>query len=359
MLLARSLLSEITADLAGLLREVAAWLLVPVAGVVSDGQHSIQIAVAEVFVPEVPHQLCQFHFLREAARPVHEAASACPERTWQTLSGGAPHRTEGRHTAGRPRAGSAGGLLRGGARGTHRPGQPASAFRPGGEAAAPAARDRRLPFPNREKRGLFPPALGGLKSRLEGALQETAALFAPREIAYRYLWRIGSILENRPGSSGRRVRRRLLGTLAMMSRWGVARNPELRPWVAQFRKVLANYGGGLFPCYDVEQLPRTNNDLEQYFGSYRIIERRVTGHKVSSVRTVTRGSVRLLAGVSTRSVRFSPADLVPTSLANYYRLRAELTLRKRPRREQLRLRRKPLEFLQHLEEVASKATLPP
>ncbi len=195
--------------------------------------------------------------------------------------------------------------------------------------------------------------------RLEAALRETAALFAPLEIAYRYLWRIYSILENRPGSSGKRVRRRLLGTLAAMSRWGAAESPEIRPWVAQFRKVLASFGAGLFHCYDVEKLPRTNNDLEHYFGRYRLIERRVTGHKVASVHTVTRGSVRLLAGVSTRSVRYSSADLVPTSLASYDRLRAELANRERPRREQLRFRRKPLKFLLHLEEVAFKATLPP
>ena len=44
----------------------------PVAGVVSDGQHSIRKAVAAVF-PGVPHQLCQFHYLREAARPIYEA----------------------------------------------------------------------------------------------------------------------------------------------------------------------------------------------------------------------------------------------------------------------------------------------
>ncbi len=73
VLLARSLLSEIAADLIVLLREVAAWLPVPVAGVVSDGQHSIRTAVEQVFGPKVPHQLCQFHFLREAARPIHEA----------------------------------------------------------------------------------------------------------------------------------------------------------------------------------------------------------------------------------------------------------------------------------------------
>ena len=69
VLLARALLSSACNDLAGLLREVAADLAaigVPVVGVVSDGQHSIRLAVGKVW-PDVPHQLCHFHYLREAA----------------------------------------------------------------------------------------------------------------------------------------------------------------------------------------------------------------------------------------------------------------------------------------------------
>ena len=72
VLLARSLLSATARDLAALLREVVVAVGVPVAGVISDGQPSIRKAVAQV-LPGVPHQLCQFHFLREAARPVFEA----------------------------------------------------------------------------------------------------------------------------------------------------------------------------------------------------------------------------------------------------------------------------------------------
>src|SRR5689334_13743324 len=72
VLLARSLLSSTGEDLAALLREVAARVGVPVAGVVSDGQHSVRRAV-RLALPGVPHQLCQFHFLREAALPVFEA----------------------------------------------------------------------------------------------------------------------------------------------------------------------------------------------------------------------------------------------------------------------------------------------
>lgn len=72
VLLARSLLSSTSEDLAVLLREVAAKVGVPVAGVISDGQHSIRRAV-RLALPGVPHQLCQFHYLREAAHPIFEA----------------------------------------------------------------------------------------------------------------------------------------------------------------------------------------------------------------------------------------------------------------------------------------------
>jgi len=72
VLLARSLLCGTADDLAALLREVVDAVGVPVTGVVSDGQTAIRRAV-ERALPGVPHQLCQFHFLREAARPVFEA----------------------------------------------------------------------------------------------------------------------------------------------------------------------------------------------------------------------------------------------------------------------------------------------
>lgn len=72
ILLARSLLSGREADLVELIRTVQAQLGVPIEGVVSDGQHSIRNAVRSA-LPEIPHQLCHFHYLREAARPIYEA----------------------------------------------------------------------------------------------------------------------------------------------------------------------------------------------------------------------------------------------------------------------------------------------
>jgi hypothetical protein len=72
VLLARSLLSATQEDLAALLTEVQQALRVPIAGVISDGQLSIRRAVAHA-LPEVPHQLCHFHYLHEAAKPIYEA----------------------------------------------------------------------------------------------------------------------------------------------------------------------------------------------------------------------------------------------------------------------------------------------
>jgi len=72
VLLARSLLSSSEGDLAVLLSEVKENLSVPIFGVISDGQHSIRNAVAAA-LPGVGHQLCHFHYLREAARPIYEA----------------------------------------------------------------------------------------------------------------------------------------------------------------------------------------------------------------------------------------------------------------------------------------------
>jgi hypothetical protein len=72
VLLARPLLGATERELGPLLREVTERLPVPIAAVVSDAQRSIRAAVRGE-LPGVPHQLCQFHYLREAAEPTYEA----------------------------------------------------------------------------------------------------------------------------------------------------------------------------------------------------------------------------------------------------------------------------------------------
>jgi len=89
VLLARSLLSATQADLAGLLREVQQALPVPIRGVLSDGQPSIRKAV-KAALPGVPHQVCHFHYLREAAQPSYEAERHAKEELKKQVRGVRP-----------------------------------------------------------------------------------------------------------------------------------------------------------------------------------------------------------------------------------------------------------------------------
>lgn len=86
ILLAQSLLSARHRDLVELLNRVKAFCPVPIVGIVSDGQRSIRKAVQQAF-PEVPYQLCQFHFLREAARPIYEADRNAKEELKKEVRG--------------------------------------------------------------------------------------------------------------------------------------------------------------------------------------------------------------------------------------------------------------------------------
>jgi len=97
VLLARSLLSATQADLAALLRTVRQTVQVPIVGIISDGQLSIRGAVAEVF-SDVPHQLCHFHYLREAAKPIYDADRHAKKELKKRVRGVRPieRRLEGR-----------------------------------------------------------------------------------------------------------------------------------------------------------------------------------------------------------------------------------------------------------------------
>jgi len=97
ILLARSLLSSTQDDLARLITEVKEALEVPITGVVSDGQDSIRKAVKKA-LDGVPHQLCHFHYLREAAKPIFEADRHAKKELKERVRGVRPieRKVEGR-----------------------------------------------------------------------------------------------------------------------------------------------------------------------------------------------------------------------------------------------------------------------
>jgi hypothetical protein len=129
--------------------------------------------------------------------------------------------------------------------------------------------------------------------------------------------------------------------------------------VAHFLKVSASYRPGLFHCYDVPGLPRTNNDQEQYFGSARYHQRRASGRVHATAATVVRGSVRVLASTATRLYRFGEYELRHPDLDRWRDLRHALELRQEARRQQGRFRKDPAAYLATLESLLLKPSLPP
>src|SRR5262245_52778534 len=128
--------------------------------------------------------------------------------------------------------------------------------------------------------------------------------------------------------------------------------------VGHFLKVSRSYWPGLFHCYEVEGLPRTNNALEQLFGSYRHHERRVSGRKVASPALVLRGSARIIAAVATRQQPERVKDLIAADRERWTELRAELAERRQRRVERRRFRRDPEGYVRQLEAKLIQPSLP-
>ena len=72
----------------------------------------------------------------------------------------------------------------------------------------------------------------------------------------------------------------------------VQRQPEVTPTFATFGRhldtVSRSYWSGLFHCYDVPGLPRTNNELESRFRDTRRRLLRTTGQQGQTQRTLQR-----------------------------------------------------------------------
>lgn len=176
-------------------------------------------------------------------------------------------------------------------------------------------------------------------------------------MAFPWIHAAARILNNAEQHDAPEVERRLQALLDEMAR-DREKAGVLAPAVDRFLKVSRSYWPGLFHCYSVERLPRTNNDLEQFFGSSRHHERRTTGRKRAPLGLVLRGSVRLMAGAATRLRRRSGAELQPRDLARWTQLRQQLNARCIIRRRGLRFRRDPKTYLGNLEEQLGKLVLP-
>lgn len=193
---------------------------------------------------------------------------------------------------------------------------------------------------------------------LTKGVTETALLWSDIQQGYAWVYRAAHLLTNDEKQKAAQVRQTYEVLLTEMGQAPTS-SEALTTMLSTFRKVTMSYWPGLLHCYDYDNLPRTNNDLEQYFGSARYYERRATGRKQASSGLVVRGAVRVVASVASRLHPFSGAELCLTDPTRWRSLRNELEHRHEARRMQYRFRTSPESYLAILEEKLIKERLPP
>ena len=356
VLLARTLLSATIKDLAALIREVRQVLPVPITAVVSDGEETIRKAVART-LSGIPHQLCHFHYLREAAKPIAEADRHAKKELKKRVRGVRPIE----------RVAEAADDLE------------AEIVRGYCAAVRASLTDDGLPPLSaaglklharltwiitsldrvRDQTGGLPKQLVKLRELLDKGLSETASLWPPVQAAYRWVHRVARLLENKKQLPAAKMRRGLSQILTKMRQAAQQSQDEgLGEQLRHFVKVTKSYWTGLFRCYESIDIPRTNNDLEHLFGSYRYHERRASGRKRASAGLVVNGASRVVAGLATRQHPEEGLALPEGYVVAWQRSRAELERRREARRQQGRFRRNPYSYLRKLEELLLQQRLP-
>ena len=200
--------------------------------------------------------------------------------------------------------------------------------------------------------------LNHLKQTISKALAQTRTLFEPVAIAFDWVHQAATLLDNDLNLNGHQVRQRFEQLLQTMET-RKEQATRLASGVEHFLKVTRSYAPGLFHCYDIEDLPRTNNDLEQLFGRWRHHQRRCTGRKVAPASVMVRGSVQIVAAIATQSRLFTPADLATVSVTDWQDVRANLKACQNKRNQQRHFRRSPAAYLANLEQKALQLVLPP
>ena len=295
----------------------------PILAVLSDKQTGLVPAVATV-LPHSRHQFCQAHYLRNLAEPLAEADAAFKGELRQTVREqvGDLIRQDPRTASGHTGVLTVTGLL------------PSPLAQPTAPASqSPSPRDtltapestaaevitqlfhhtrylltlkgrppfrlagmetyERLQHVAQDSLDLlatrYDPRLAQLYQGLQSALAPFAQTYQTFQQAAAWLRDIAYILEPTASQAvcGEQVAGQLRAYLDTVLRW-----PKVTPTSYAFGrhldKVSRSYWPGLFHCYDVPGLPRTNNELESRFRDTRRRLLRTTGQKGLTQRTLQR-----------------------------------------------------------------------
>jgi len=336
--------------------------------VLSDKQKGLLPAVSTV-LPDARHHFCHAHYLKNLAEPLAEADSAFKVELRKTVrqEAGVLIRTEKPTEAAQPNVLTVIGLL---------PDNPPAAVEPESSEPEPSvapASDAALanevvthllrhtrylltlkgrpPFrlagieTYQRLQGVialtdelldhrYDPRMARLNQGLQAALPPLAGEYRDLQRGATWLQDIDHILEPPDDHplTGEQVSQQLRAYLD-----DLLNLPDVSPRLEDFRhhldKVSTSYWPGLFHCYDLEGLPRTNNDVESLFRDTQRRLLRTTGQKGQTRRALQRiGAWELLPRPPTEAECLDALRRVSASQL------AEEQRRLRQHRERFRLR---------------------
>jgi hypothetical protein len=309
----------------------------PILAVLSDKQTGLVPAIATV-LPHSRHQLCQAHYLRNLAEPLAVADAAFKGELRKTVREqvGDLLQQDSRRPSGHAGVLTVTGLLPSPVEQPTAPAglSPVPSTAP--TASTPAAEQVILQLMRHTRylltlKGRPPFRLAGLETYerlhsvacfsldllvqrydprlvqlyqgLQAALSPFAATYQTLHQGAAWLRDIAYILEPVPTypRSAEDVAGQLRSYLDMVQ-WQAQGTPILETFGRHLDTVSRSYGPGLFHCYEVRGLPRTNNDLESHFREIRRRLLRTTGQQGQTQRTLQRqGAWELLLHPSTEA----------------------------------------------------------
>jgi len=205
-------------------------------------------------LPGVPHQLCHFHYLREAAKPIYEADRHAKKELKKRVRGirkierAAEKKIEdGEDDAEAEVVRGYCAAVRAALTDDGLPPLAASGLKLEDRLGRIAASLERVAA----RAGDLPGGLVRLRQLLRRGLEETADWFPAVRESYKWVKRAARILKNEEGLSAKKVRRRLVQLLVRMRQaTATTTEPSVRTGLKQFLKVTQSYWPGLFRCYE-------------------------------------------------------------------------------------------------------------
>ncbi len=203
----------------------------------------------------------------------------------------------------------------------------------------------------------MPKSLTKIHNIISKGLEKTNHLWQSITIGYSWVEQVAVILENQDEKDSQSVQLEFDYLINSIKK-DQGKALKLEESINHFIKVSNSYQDGLFHCYSIAEFPRTNNDLEQTFGSFRHHQRRCTGQKKSPRSTVIRGSSRLIAAIATKLTTFSNSDLAQVNVERWHNFRKHLQQINHSRIQQRHFRQDPDAYLQSLENEFLQLILP-